>query len=142
MNKEPLFSKESIEKTIKNRPTITALVMEINEYTGRKFECINEIVRFEDPMFSDVMFMWTNNGSLHFGDIDKIYKTFKGKKEIWTIKSSKAVIKFRIIKKPEFIIVNKYKKLTDQERFERKKSIDKLCNNPFFGDIARDIFKK
>lgn len=142
MNKEPLFSKESTEKLIKKRLTITALVMEINEYTGRKFECINEIVRFEDPMFSNNMFMWTNNGSLHFGEIYNIDKKFNGKKEIWTIESSKAVIKFRIIKKPTFITINKYKKMTDQERFERKKSIDKLCNNPFFGDIARDIFKK
>lgn len=142
MNKEPLFSKESTEELIKRRLTITALVMEINEYSGRKFECINEIVRFEDPMVSNNMFMWTNNGSLHFGEIYNIYKKFKDRKEIWTIESSKAVITLRIIKKPTWTRVKKSKKLTDQERFELKKSIDKLCNNLLLGDIVRDILKK
>lgn len=111
--------------------------MEINEYSGRKFECINEIVRFEDPMVSNNMFMWTNNGSLHFGEIYNIYKKFKDRKEIWTIESSKAVITLRIIKKPTCTRVKKSKKLTDQERFELKKSIDKLCNNLLFGDILK-----
>ena len=143
MNREPLFSKESTEELIKSRLTITALVMEINEYSGRKFECINEIVRFEDPMVSKNMFMWTNNGSLQFGEIYNIYKKFKEKKEIWTIESSKAVITFRIINKPTWTIAKKPKKIIiDQERFELKKSIDKLCNDTLFGDIARDIFKK
>ncbi|MDD6736531.1 MAG: hypothetical protein PUE13_09525 [Clostridiales bacterium] len=142
MNREPLFSKESTEELIKRRLTITALVMEINEYSGRKYECINEIVRFEDPIVSNNMFMWTNNGSLHFGEIYNIYKKFKDRKEIWTIESSKAVITLRIIKKPTWTRVKKSKKLTDQERFELKKSIDKLCNNLLLGDIVRDILKK
>ena len=89
----------STECGIKEHLEVRAIVLKGSKYKNKDVDCINEVVRFEDPEYTDSMFVLTSKGSRDYGFIENIDIIKDGKKETWVVETIHGVLKFRILNK-------------------------------------------